>query len=305
MYNLGGSGEMSDAYVLRPNRYSTMSTDEIIDYCALNSIVPRAYIGAAMTALAQCIENFLLNGHSVQFPCLGTFSLQSNGFSEPDHTKAGLSQFEKLRIRFLPCAALKSKVDDIDLECEGVFDIAGEVTLPSGKKEKYYKKVHDAADPTYLQTLSVGTGMEAMGSVAGGGSFAEGTEITIHAVANSGYTFKGWKLNGNPGYESTSADYTYEVEAANSWVAEFEAEAAQVTLTVGQDTNPNWGNIQIDDRTAAQTDTITVAAGTEVTIKAIANTGYSFSSWSDGNTSATRTITLTENKTLNASFESR
>ena len=86
------------------------------------------------------------------------------------------------------------------------------------------------------------------------------------------------------------------------------AQAASQRLrkgTVGQDTNPNWGNIQIDDRTAAQTDTITVAAGTEVTIKAIANTGYSFSSWSDGNTSATRTITLTENKTLNASFESR
>ena len=45
--------------------------------------------------------------------------------------------------------------------------------------------------------------------------------------------------------------------------------------------------------------------GTEVTIKAIAATGYSFSSWTDGNTSATRTITLTENKTVNASFESR
>ena len=157
----------------------------------------------------------------------------------------------------------------------------------------------------YTQTVSVAEGMEAMGSVSGGGSYAEGTEITIHAVANSGYTFKGWKLNGGSTYESTEADYTYEVEADNTFVAEFQAEAAQVTLTVGQDTNPNWGDIQIDDRTAAKTDTITVAAGTEVTIKAIAATGYSFSSWTDGNTSATRTITVTENKTVNASFESR
>ena len=157
----------------------------------------------------------------------------------------------------------------------------------------------------YTQTVSVGSGMESMGSVSGGGSFAEGTEITIHAVANSGYTFKGWKLNGGSGYESTEADYTFEVEADNSFVAEFEAEAAQVTLTVGQDTNPNWGNIQINDRTAAESDSITVASGTSVTVKAIAASGYQFSSWSDGNTNATRTITLTENKTLNASFESR
>ena len=157
----------------------------------------------------------------------------------------------------------------------------------------------------YTQTVSVAEGMEAMGSVSGGGSYAEGTEITIHAVANSGYEFLGWVQNENPGYVSTDADYTLEVEQDNDFKAEFQAEAAQVTLTVGQDTNPNWGDIQIDDRTAAKTDTITVAAGTEVTIKAIAATGYSFSSWTDGNTSATRTITVTENKTVNASFESR
>ena len=156
----------------------------------------------------------------------------------------------------------------------------------------------------FTQTVSVGSGMESMGSVSGGGSFLEGTEITIHAVANSGYQFKGWKLNGGSTYESTSADYTFEVEADNSFVAEFEAEAQQVTLTVGQDTNPNWGDIQIGDRTAAKSDSLSVEAGTEVTIKAIAASGYQFSSWSDGNTNATRTITLTENKTLNASFES-
>ena len=178
-----------------------------------------------------------------------------------------------------------------------------------GAKDPDYMWTGGEDEPTpetrYTQTVSVAEGMEAMGSVSGGGSYAEGTEITIHAVANSGYTFKGWKLNGGSTYESTEADYTYEVEADNTFVAEFQAEAAQVTLTVGQDTNPNWGDIQIDDRTAAKTDTITVAAGTEVTIKAIAATGYSFSSWTDGNTSATRTITVTENKTVNASFESR
>ena len=171
------------------------------------------------------------------------------------------------------------------------------------------KAVDVPAPPTpetrYTQTVSVGSGMVSMGSVSGGGRFAEGTEVTIHAVANEGYEFKGWKLNGGSTYESTNADYTFEVEQDNSFVAEFAEETETVTLTVGQDTNPNWGDIQINDRTAAKSDSLSVEAGTEVTIKAIAATGYSFSSWSDGNTNATRTITLTENKTLNASFESR
>ena len=179
-----------------------------------------------------------------------------------------------------------------------------------GKSEDTSFVVSDEGDDTeeevkYTQTVSVGSGMESMGSVSGGGRFAEGTEVTIHAVANEGYEFKGWKLNGGSTYESTNADYTFEVEQDNSFVAEFAVETETVTLTVGQDTNPNWGDIQIGDRTAAKSDSLSVEAGTEVTIKAIAATGYQFSSWSDGNTSATRTITLTENKTLNASFESR
>ena len=43
------------------------------------------------------------------------------------------------------------------------------------------------------------------------------------------------------------------------------AQAASQRLrkgTVGGDTNPNWGDIQINDRTAAKTDTITVNSNT-------------------------------------------
>ena len=146
MYNLNGSGTTGLAYVLRPVRYTTMNAEDIINYCSANSIVPKAYLSASMIAIAQCIENFLLNGHSVEFPNLGIFSLTSSGISEADVNKVGMEQFHKLNVRFLPCPQLKAEVEDVSLEFDGVYDIAGEEVVGNRadgtpKSYKYYKKV--------------------------------------------------------------------------------------------------------------------------------------------------------------------
>lgn len=47
----------------------------------------------------------------------------------------------------------------------------------------------------------------------------------------------------------------------------------------------------------------TYESGTSVTVTAIPNNGYKFKQWSDGNTSSTRTITMTGNTTFTAEFE--
>ena len=43
--------------------------------------------------------------------------------------------------------------------------------------------------------------------------------------------------------------------------------------------------------------------GTSASISATAKSGYVFEKWSDGNTAASRSITVTENLTLTASFK--
>ena len=146
VFNLNGSGTTSPAYVLRPVRYTTMNADDIISYCSANSIVPKAYLSASMVAIAQCIENFLLNGHSVEFPNLGIFSLTSSGISEADINKVGMEQLHKLNVRFLPCQQLKAEVENVTLEFDGIYDIAGEEVVGNRadgkpKSYKYYKKV--------------------------------------------------------------------------------------------------------------------------------------------------------------------
>ena len=170
VYNLNGSGTTGLAYVLRPVRYTTMNAEDIISYCAANSIVPKAYLSASMVAIAQCIENFLLNGHSVEFPNLGIFSLTSSGISEADINKVGIEQLHKLNVRFLPCPQLKAEVEDVSLEFDGIYDIAGEVIVGdradgTPKSYKYYKKVRRGKTST--STLRQAQGPQGSGTLNG------------------------------------------------------------------------------------------------------------------------------------------
>ena len=162
VYNLNGSGATGLAYVLRPVRYTTMNAEDIVNYCVANSVVPKAYMSAAMVAIAQCIENFLLNGHSVEFPNLGIFSLTSSGISEADINKVGMEQLHKLNVRFLPCPQLKAEVEAVTLEFDGVYDIAGEEVVGnradgSTKSYKYYKKVRRGQAGSSMGASSSGT----------------------------------------------------------------------------------------------------------------------------------------------------
>ena len=147
VYNIDGKGNTGKAYVLRPVRYSTMRQNDIVDYCMKNSLVPRAYITAAVVAFVQCIENFLLNGHSVELPGLGIFYLTSNGISTTDMNECGLRQVDSLKVRFTPSPDLKASVASVEMVFDGVYDIAGETVLEVDddgkpiKTRKYYKKV--------------------------------------------------------------------------------------------------------------------------------------------------------------------
>ena len=233
VYNKDGNGVIAPAYVLRPVRYTTMGSDEIINYCAANSVVPKAYISATMVALAQCIENFLLNGHSVEFPNLGIFSLSTQGCSETDANKAGLDQLNKVVVRFLPCVRLKGEVDDLELEFDGVYDIAGE----NSRGEKYYSKVvrtlsaddsgsggsnggnGETPTPSANVTITANANDATMGGVTGGGTYVQGASVTLTATANEGYHFVSWS-NGR-----TTASITVTADADATYTATFAADS--------------------------------------------------------------------------------
>lgn len=66
----------------------------------------------------------------------------------------------------------------------------------------------------------LGTG----GSVSGGGSFEIGSQVTVTATPNSGYTFSRWIYNGTNLTASTSAKYTFTLNEQTDLVAVFEGD---------------------------------------------------------------------------------
>lgn len=147
IFNVGGSQKISKGFILRPVRYTTMSSKDILEYCTQNSMVPPAYVSATMHALTQSIRNFLLNGHSVEFPSLGTFRITCESTATDNLELAGIRQLVDFKIRFLPSTDLKEDLAKIDCELEGVYEIVGERVLERDadgtpiRTEKLYSKI--------------------------------------------------------------------------------------------------------------------------------------------------------------------
>lgn len=68
-------------------------------------------------------------------------------------------------------------------------------------------------------TISVSANPSNGGTVSGGGTYTYGQSCTVHASANSGYTFTNWTVNGSQ--VSTNANYTFTVTSNRTLVAHF------------------------------------------------------------------------------------
>ena len=141
------------------------------------------------------------------------------------------------------------------------------------------------ADQMY--TIIVESGDPNMGSVTGGGTFAEGTIITISATANSGYYFVGWDDGNaeNPRNITVTQNASYKALFSQNVV---------VTYTVNVMCNPSEGTVIGNG---------TYTAGSVITIAAIPNSGYEFDKWNDENTQNPRQVTVNDNLVFVAFFK--
>ena len=87
-------------YLTTALRYSTISVDDLIKYAAENSGLSKANVAAVFYALAQQIEQFACNGHSIQLGKLGTLYLTANTKAADTEKEAGANAVESLCIRF-------------------------------------------------------------------------------------------------------------------------------------------------------------------------------------------------------------
>lgn len=85
---------------------SRIDTSALVDYIAENSQLPRAVLPSALAAIQKSINNFVLNGHSVTVPRLGTFTatLRSEGAETVDGVTGDL--VKGIRVKFRPTSAM-------------------------------------------------------------------------------------------------------------------------------------------------------------------------------------------------------
>ena len=116
----------TEKLVGQAHRYTTIGYDAVVAYAAKAAAVPESSIDMSMEALFDAMDYFVLNGHSVQIPNLGTFSIgvraKSTG-SEAEFTADFSKNLRSIKIRFLPDPELKAMIANTaittDVEDEG------------------------------------------------------------------------------------------------------------------------------------------------------------------------------------------
>ncbi len=143
-------------------------------------------------------------------------------------------------------------------------------------------------------TIALSASPSAGGTVSGGGTFASGSSDTVTATPNSGSTFANWTENGT--VVSTAASYTFTLTGNRNLVANFTV--IPVNYTIALSDTPSTGG------TMSGSGTFT--AGTTRTVTAAARSGYTFASWTENGTVASKaanyTFTLMRNRNLVANF---
>lgn len=86
--------------VTSSNTYSKISSDQIIYYASENSGIPKAQMASAFYALSQTVEQFLLNGHSLELMNLGSLYLSVSAKAVENEEDAGAKAVRRLSIKF-------------------------------------------------------------------------------------------------------------------------------------------------------------------------------------------------------------
>lgn len=133
------------------------------------------------------------------------------------------------------------------------------------------------------------------GTTTGGGSFVDGTSVTIGATPNADFTFVNWTEGTT--IISTRPNYTFTLIKNTTLVANF-TPVVLGNFTVVLSSNPTDGGTTTGGGSFVD--------GTSVTIGATPNAGYTFVNWTEGttiiSTNSTHIFTLIKNRVLIANF---
>ncbi|MDP3149058.1 MAG: FISUMP domain-containing protein [Ignavibacteria bacterium] len=132
------------------------------------------------------------------------------------------------------------------------------------------------------------------GTTSGGGIYNSGTQATVTAFPNNGWSFINWTENGSQ--VSTNTSYTFTVSYNRNLVANFQQNI--IYYNVSTSSNPSNGGTTSGGGN--------YTSGQQITVSAASYSGYTFANWTEnGNpitTNASYTFNVTGNRNLVANF---
>lgn len=147
-----------------------------------------------------------------------------------------------------------------------------------------------AFQPIPLYNITVPTTIG--GTISGAGTYEESSMATLIAKPETGYNFTGWWDKEN-NLISSNLTYSFTVSEPQTITAQFAKQVYQVDVTAGEGgIATGSGNFEF---------------GTNVTVRAIPNNGYSFSNWVEGGSNVSNTalymFEATKPRSLVATFK--
>lgn len=136
-----------------------------------------------------------------------------------------------------------------------VGDYNGTMTITSGTTTRNVSLSGEVvSEPVVQYTITVNANPVEGGVVTGAGQYDENSICTLHATANTGYSFDGWQLGGNT--VSTNPEYSFEVTDNATYTAVFTAKPIH-NITV---CSVQHGTIGANKTTATEGETITLTS---------------------------------------------
>ena len=157
-------------------------------------------------------------------------------------------------------------VDVVNQFGEQTLDVDGPYALivPSEKIDYWQEEVYDltmAANPTGSGTAT---------DLTGSSPYAEGTDVSIKAVASAGYEFAGWAAPAGAFADAGAAETTFTMPGQDVTVTANFVPLYDLTMAV----DPAAGGTATDETSGSP-----YAEGADVSIKAVPDTGYEFAGW--------------------------
>lgn len=180
---------------------------------------------------------------------------------------------------------------ELNLNCTNSINFSTNATMGDPGTPYVFEFFSQTSNYTITATANPTNG----GTISGAGTYTQGQLCTLTATANSGYTFTNWTEDGT--IVSTDANYSFTVTSNRTLMANFTANPQNYTISVSA--NPTNGGSVSGGGTYQQ--------GQSCTVYATANSGYTFTNWTENgtqvSTNANYSFPVTGNRTLVANFQ--